>query len=135
MFGCRAMENSGSEKRRIDRIRDGASSFTIGGESDGAVKSLATIGGSLFAIKDKAIYRVAMADDIDPARTREDIPNTVQKVFDVGAGDEIVIRSLLTGTELFKKDRLLETIDHEAALNCVFEILRDSRQHSRFLAR
>lgn len=119
------MEKNESGKRRIDRIRDSAGSFTIGDESDGAVKSLETIAGALFAIKDKAIYRVAMADDIDPTRTREDIPNTVQKVFDVGAADEVVIRSLLTGIELFKKDRLSETIDHEAALNCVFEILRD----------
>lgn len=83
-----------------------------------------------------------MADDIDPERTTEDIPNTVQKVLDVGASDEIVIKSLLTGVELFRKDRLLETIDHEAALNCVFEILRDlvaafaiSRELDAFLAK
>lgn len=116
--------------------------FTIGDESDGAVKSLATIGGRLYAVKDKAIYAVALADDIDPARSREDIPNTVQKVFDVGSSDEIVTRSLLTGIELFKKDRLLDTVDHEAALSCVFEILRDlvsafeiSREVDAFIAK
>lgn len=99
--------------------------FTIGDESDGAVKSLATIGGRLYAIKEKAIYCVSLADDIDPERTREDIPNTVQKVFDVGSGDDIVIRTLLTGIELFKKDRLIETVDYEAALSATMDLLKD----------
>lgn len=119
------MTEEKSEKRKIDRIRDSAGMFTVGDESDGAVKSLATIGGRLYAIKDKAIYTVALADDIDPERSREDIPNTVQKVFDLGSSDEIVIRSLLTGIELFRKDRLQEPVDYEAALTYVFNVLRD----------
>lgn len=99
--------------------------FTVGDDSDGAVNSLATVGGRLYAIKDKAIYTVSLADDIDPERTREDIPNTVQKVFDVGSKDDLVIRTLLTGIELFKKDRLSAQIDYEAALSSVMEILKD----------
>ena len=119
------MTEDKQEKRKIDRIRDSAGMFMVGDESDGAVKALATIGGRLYAIKDKAIYTVAMADDIDPERSREDIPNTVQKVFNLGSSDEIVVRSLMTGIELFRKDRLQEPVDYEAALTCVFNILRD----------
>jgi hypothetical protein len=119
------MSKGDSGERRIDRIRGSAGMFTIGDKNDGAVKSLAAIGGRLFAIKEKAIYNVSFADDIDPERTRDDIPNTVQKVFDVGSDDEIVIRLLLTGIELFKKDRLVESIDYEVALSSVMDILKD----------
>ncbi len=54
------------EKRRIDQIRDSAGSFTIGDDSDGAIKSFVTIGGRLYVIKEKSIYALALADDIDP---------------------------------------------------------------------
>nr|WP_246707650.1 hypothetical protein [Ensifer oleiphilus] len=99
--------------------------MTIGDDSDGAIVSMATIAGRLYGIKERAIYVIALADDIDPERTREDIPNTTQKIFDVGSKDEIVIRLLLTAIELFKKDRLSDSVYFEKALAIVVEIQKD----------
>lgn len=112
-------------KRKIDRIRESAGMMTVGDESDGAIVSAATIDNKLFATKEGAIYAISMADSIDPNRTREDIPNTVQKVFDVGSNSEVVQRLLLTGMELFRKNRLHDHVNFELALNIVTEIMRD----------
>jgi hypothetical protein len=119
------MQKDGRSKSGIDRIRESAGAMTVGDDSDGAIVSMATIENRLYAIKEGAVYAIAMADDIDPERTREDIPNTVQKVFDVGASSDIVQRLLLTGIELFRKNRLHERVDYEAALNIIVEIMRD----------
>ncbi|MBU2534498.1 MAG: hypothetical protein KKB37_17295 [Alphaproteobacteria bacterium] len=119
------MNDGDLTKRKIDRIRDSAGSFKVGDDSDGSISSMTTIGGRLYLIKEKSIYVFSFADEIDPDRKREDIPNTIQKVFDVGSNDEVVIRTILTGIELFKKDRLVDSVDFEAALSSAMEILRD----------
>jgi hypothetical protein len=118
------MKNNGN-KSRIDRIRESAGMMTVGDDSDGAIVSMATIGDKLFAVKEGAIYAISLADSIDPKRMREDIPNTVQKVFEVGSNSEVVQRLLLTGMELFKKDRFHENVNFGLALNIVIEIMRD----------
>lgn len=119
------MQDKNGGKSRIDRIRESAGVMTVGDDSDGAIASMVTIDGRLFAIKEGAVYAISLADDIDPQRTREDIPNTVQKVLNVGSKSELVQRLLLTATELFRKDRLQEHVNYEAALNVVLEIMRD----------
>ncbi|TDH38446.1 hypothetical protein E2A64_04860 [Pseudohoeflea suaedae] len=112
-------------KSQIDKIRDSAASFHVGDDSDGAVTSLITVNDRLYVIKERAIYTVALADDIDPDRTRADIPNTIQKFFDLGSDHEIVVRILLTATELFKEGYLVEGIDHEALMSHVMDCLLD----------
>ncbi|MGV2121697.1 hypothetical protein ACQZ4R_01150 [Agrobacterium vitis] len=119
------MTEEKSAKRRIDRIREGGGMLMVGDESDGAVVSAEGIGHRLFAIKEEAIYVIALADQIDPGRTREDIPNTVQKIADVGAKSEVVQKTLLTGLELFKKERLIDSVSHESALLSVIDIMND----------
>ncbi|MVA19574.1 hypothetical protein GOZ94_11505 [Agrobacterium vitis] len=112
-------------KRKIDRIRDGAGMLTIGDESDGAVISAEGINHRLYVIKEEAIYVIALADQIDPDRTREDIPNTVQKIADIGAKSEVVQKTFLTGLELFKKQRLIDSVPYETALLSVIDIMND----------
>ncbi|MEY9781671.1 hypothetical protein [Sinorhizobium fredii] len=119
------MQDQNGGKSKIDRIRESAGIMTVGDDSDGAMVSMVTIDGRLFAIKEGAVYAISLADDIDPQRTREDIPNTVQKIFNVGSKSELVQRLLLTAAELFRKDRLQEHVNYEAALSVVLEIMRD----------
>lgn len=112
-------------KQRIAQIRDSAGSFTIGDSQDGAVQLLVEIDGRLYAIKESSIYTIALADDIDPERTNENIPNTVQKVFNLGSKDDIVIKLLLTGIELFKQNRLVDAVNYNSALSSIMNILKD----------
>lgn len=121
-------------KSRIDRIRESAGSFTVGDETDGAIVAMATIGSKLYTIKEHAVYAISMADDIDPQRTREDIPNTVQKIFNAGSQSEVVQRLLLTGAGLFKKDRLVNEIDYDEALRIVLAVTGDLIAASQVLS-
>ncbi|EJJ25013.1 hypothetical protein [Rhizobium sp. CF142] len=109
----------------IDRIRESAGSMTIGDTSDGIVTGVITIADRLYVVKQKAIYRVAFADEIDPQRTRADIPNTQQIIVNAGSESYIVRKILLTAEELFRKDRLLSGIDFDAARLTSLEILKD----------
>jgi len=119
------MKGNSTGKGRIDRIRESSVSMEVGDDSDGAVVSMATINGRMFIIKEGAIYAVSLADHIDPQRTREDIPNTMQKILEVGAHSKLVQRSILTAIELFKKERLKKGIDLNAAVGIVVDIARD----------
>ena len=114
-----------TKKKEIDRLRESAGRIKVGDGSDGAITGMMTISNRLYIIKEKAIYVIAMADEIDPKRTRADIPNMQQIVVDAGSGSEIVRRILLTARELFRKDRLLEPIDWNAVLIAALELLRD----------
>ncbi|MCR4268269.1 hypothetical protein [Nitratireductor sp. ZSWI3] len=113
------------DKRPIDKLRESAVGMTVGDASDGAITGMITIAERLYVIKEKAIYLLAMADEIDPQRTRADIPNTQQLVLNSGSNSESVRRILLTARELFREHRLIEMIDWNAVLLSALEILKD----------
>lgn len=113
------------KKRPIDKLRESAGGMTVGDASEGAISGMMTIAERLYVIKERAIYLVAMADEIDPQRTRADIPNTQQLVLNSGSDSEIVRRILLTARELFREHRLFETIDWNAVLLNALEISKD----------
>ncbi|CDM57610.1 MULTISPECIES: hypothetical protein [Rhizobium] len=112
-------------KKPIDKIRDGAGQMDVGDEADGRITSATTINDRLYIIKERAVYVIAMADEIDPDRTNIGIPNTQQLVLSIGSDSEIIQRILLTAAELFKKDRLLPEIDWNAALVTALDIVKD----------
>lgn len=113
-----------TSKTAIDRIRESAGSMAVGDASDGIITAAITIADRLYIVKEKAIYRIALADEIDPKRTRSDIPNTQQLIVNAGSDSEIVRRILLTAEELFKKDRLLSSIDLDEARLASLEVLK-----------
>ncbi|PKR89095.1 hypothetical protein CXZ10_11300 [Pleomorphomonas diazotrophica] len=119
------MSDENTPNRRIDEIRDSALSFKVGDESEGEIRAIIPIQNNLYVVKDRVIYSVILADDIDPNRTREDIPNAMQKVVEAGALDDVVIRTFLTGYGLFRKERVAVGVDYEAALLVVFDIMED----------
>lgn len=100
--------------------------MTIGHESDGPITGMATIGERLYILKERAIYLMQMADDIDPQRTRADIPNTQQLVVSAGTSSEVVQKILLTGRELFRADRLIDQVDWNAVLEIILEVLKEA---------
>jgi len=90
------------QKRSIDRQRDAAITLTIGDEEDSSpARNFLSTSNALYVIKQKGVFKVQTADNIDPERTNPNIPNLSQKVLSAGEDNEIVARILLTAKCLF----------------------------------
>ena len=64
----------------------------------------------LYAVTDRAIYAVQMADQIDPDRTNINLPMTVQqKGLGYGSDSEFVARTFMTAAQLFNPTYLGQT--------------------------
>jgi hypothetical protein len=105
-----------SDKRPIDRRREGGKFMDVGTKEDGAIDDMIPIGKTLYIVKERSIYTVRMADDIDPNRTNIDIPDVQQKFSSVGSDSDLVSRVLLTARELFNKSYLTAHINCEQGL-------------------
>jgi hypothetical protein len=106
-------------------MRESAMSMTVGTPEDGIIKGFLTIGGKkMYIIKERSVYLVRLADDIDPGRTNPNIQATHQKISSEGDESEFVGRILLTARELFE-GKFLEGIDHERALEQCVQIFQD----------
>jgi hypothetical protein len=113
-------------KRPIDHQRDAAVRFELGTKEDGEIRTMFPIGGVLHVIKDKSIYAIRLADNIDPVRTNRSIPNTQQRILNHGAESELVGRILLTAKRLFEKDFLPSDFDSDRALVLALDVLTSS---------
>ncbi|MEQ9309850.1 MAG: hypothetical protein RLN90_10375 [Balneolaceae bacterium] len=113
--------------REIDEIRESGGSANIGTDEDGAImESLNLNDERFFIIKERAIYEVQMADDIDPDRTNIHLPNMIQKLsINQGTESELVCRTFLTAKRLFKKGSLLDRIDTARLLHLSLELLQE----------
>jgi hypothetical protein len=86
-----------ADKRPIDALRDSAKSMQVGEDGDDdAISEMFPIGAALHFIKQKSIYAIELADQIDPERTNPAIPDTQRKFLSIGASDPVVARTLLT---------------------------------------
>lgn len=97
--------------KRIDALRNSAASMRVGDESEGAISDILFIEKSKYTIKEKAIYKIFLADDVDPERKNISIPNSHQLIINYGSTFSAVFKILLTGKELFHKDRIRDGID------------------------
>lgn len=70
-----------SDKRPVDLKRDRGGSVDIGTEDDGAILEMYNLGGRMLVIKEKAIYELRFADDIDPNRENPNLPPSTQKLI------------------------------------------------------
>src|SRR5438876_372279 len=112
-------------KRPIDAQRDSAGSMDIGTEDEGAITEMISTPEALLIVKERGIYAVQMADQIDPHRTNPVIPNTQQRVLPIGSSNLIVVRTLLTSHALFKKEMLGDDFDQQSAVRLAFALLKD----------
>jgi hypothetical protein len=60
-------------KRPIDKVRDSGGMFTLPPDV-GGIQEMCEIKGSFHMLGTKAIYRVQLADEIDPQRTNRFFP-------------------------------------------------------------
>jgi hypothetical protein len=94
--------SAAKDQRPIDRLRDSAFSMQIGAPEDGRVCTMVDMGSSLYAVKERAVYAVQLADEVDPKRTNIAVPNTQQRLLSMGARNPEVARIFLTAHTLFK---------------------------------
>ncbi len=119
-------KNDKDQKRPIDRLRDGAGSLEVKSrDDDSAITGMIAFGDRLLAVKEKGIYEIKLADQIDPERGNINVPNTIQRILPYGSNEPWVGAVLLTGNDLLKKEVLNEHIDVERAMSLVIEIAQN----------
>ena len=72
-----------------------------------------------------AIYRVQLADEIDPQRTNIAIPNTHQKVLDYGTEFPYVRMTLMIARRLFRNEVLGTNFCYKTGINLAYEALQE----------
>jgi hypothetical protein len=110
--------------RPIDRLRNSGMTMTLPEDME-RITEMCEINGSLHMIGPNAIYRVQLADEIDPKRTNINIPNTNQKVLSFGTEFPYVRKTLIIATRLFRNNVLGPTFDYKGAINLSFDALHD----------
>jgi hypothetical protein len=91
-----------NKKRPIDRQREAAINLTVSDDDDkSALQDFLSTSSALYVIKGSGVYKIQLADDIDPKRTNAAIPNLSQRVLLAGYDNEVVARILLTAKGLF----------------------------------
>ncbi len=115
-----------TNKRPIDRLRDGAGSLEVKTtDDDSPITGMMTFADSLYVVKERGIYEIKLADQIDPERKNIHVPNTIQRVLPYGSAEPWVGAVLLTGHELLKKEILNKNIDVDRAMAIVLEIAQN----------
>jgi hypothetical protein len=110
--------------RPIDRLRNSALSVTLPADT-GGITDMGELNGALHMIGGSAIYRVQLADEIDPERTNIAIPNTHQKVLSYGTDFPYVRQTLMTARRLFSNNVLGSAFGYKTGINLSFEALLD----------
>jgi|APEBP8051072433_1049376.scaffolds.fasta_scaffold02501_1 hypothetical protein len=96
------MKNSSDKQRPIDRLRDGGVSLIVNTpDDDTPIRDMISTSDRLLVVKDKGIYEITLADQIDPERTNPTVPNTIQRILPFGAADYWIGAVVLTARQLF----------------------------------
>ncbi|MBD2551186.1 hypothetical protein H6G65_16660 [Microcystis elabens FACHB-917] len=97
----------------------------IGTPEDGASSVMIDMDSALYIVKERAIYAIQMADQVDPERTNAAVPNTQQRLLSIGTHDPEVARIFLTAYTMFKSKHLGTSFPEREAWSHAFEYLRD----------
>jgi hypothetical protein len=114
------------EKRHIDKVRDSALSMQVGDENDGSISGMVSVANTdMYIIKKHAIFRVFLADDIDPERKNISLPNGHQKISSQGSDSEIVARSFLTADALFNSNQFDGQADVKQIIDLSMAVMKE----------
>lgn len=109
----------------IDQRRDAAVSMTVGDETDdSAICEMMVVNDRMHLIKERGIWLVQLADEIDPDRTNDKVPNTQQKLLARGALDPLVQRTLLQA-KVFLSPSFLPGVDTPRGLAITLGFLQE----------
>jgi hypothetical protein len=109
----------------IDRKRNAAINMQIGEKDDlSAIVEMCVVDRQLYVIKEGGIYCIALADTIDPSRTNPSIPNSQQRILQLGSRSTLVQRTLLQAHQLLKSEFLPPHIDCDKGMVFAIEFLK-----------
>lgn len=110
--------------RPIDKVRNSAIRATLPPDT-GGISDMCEINGDLHMIGNKAIYRVQLADQIDPQRTNINVPDINQRVLPYGTEFPFTRKTLMQARRFFSQKVLGSDFDDKAAISQAFEALHD----------
>jgi hypothetical protein len=115
-----------SDKKPVDVKRERGGRVDIGSKDDGGIMEMYNMGGRMLVIKERAIYELRLADDIDPERAYPNLPKSTQKlILPLGTESEIFSRTFLTARRLIKAEYFTITIDVNHALALALEVIQE----------
>ena len=99
----------------------------IGEEGDGNMSEMIALEDyGMVIVTRKSVWRIMLADNIDPQRNNADIPRHVQeRLLSYGSDDPIVGRTLLQGKELLLAGHLLEGVNKQQAMQLVLAFSKE----------
>ena len=113
-------------KAAIDKVRDGAITMKVGEPADGRiVRTISVADIDMYTVHENAIYRVMLADAIDPERTNVNLSNSNQKIASSGSNSEIVSRSFLTASMLFGSSHFYRNFDKKTIIDLSLQVMRE----------
>jgi hypothetical protein len=113
------------KKKDINKVREVAFSMRVGDDGDDSpIIDMISIYDMLYCVTMHGVYELKTADSTDPERLNIDIPNTRQKVASVGAGSDVVCKTLLTAKKLFDKKFLGKDFDQDKAMSVAMNMLK-----------
>lgn len=110
----------------INNQRNRAGQVSIGSREDGAIMETFNLDEHLLIIKERAVYELVFADDIDPERTNPSLPLNSQKLlFEFGTESEIFSRLFLLAKRLFKVEYLNPSVNPSNSTWLVIDMLQE----------
>ena len=114
--------NAASRNRPIDRIRDGAGSAEIP-PGHGNIVSMKVIGPRMYFLTERGLTSGVMADQIDPERRNQNIPNVVQRVeLPYGVESVFMQKTVCVAFELIDQTYLPTHVDNDEVLTIAVAI-------------
>jgi hypothetical protein len=119
-------DEAGRARRPIDILRDSGGRMKVCTPEDQSdIVGMCEIGGSMHVVKRKGIYKIKLADEVDPKRTNSDLPTTQQQILAYGSDCKFVVQTILTANRLFNPMYLGDSFDKKRGLDLVFGALLD----------
>lgn len=126
------MKELPKKQSAIDRNRDSAISLRIGDEADQSpLKKIIGIADSMYIFRDESVWKIQLADAIDPERTNSSIPNAQKREIDIGLNSELVRRTVIQVDELVKPAELGSRGDRDKILTLALRSLHALRRLER----
>ncbi|MCX6747724.1 MAG: hypothetical protein NTW98_02135 [Candidatus Nomurabacteria bacterium] len=99
----------------------------IGEDGDGNVSELIPLEDfGMVVVTRKSVWRIMLADDIDPKRNNVNIPRHVQeRLLSYGSDDPVVGRTLLQAKELFLGGHLPGTVDKQKGMQLALSFMKE----------
>lgn len=112
--------------KKIPRRNEGGM-LKIGEEGDGNLSEMIPFEDfGMVVVTRKSVWRIMLADNIDPQRNNANIPRHIQeRLLSYGSDDAIVGRTLLQGKELLLAGHLPNTINKQQTMQLVLSFSKE----------